>query len=336
MKISARIHESNVLSHTEGLFLPKNLVNLIAERIGVSALGLWIVMCTSPSDSSKQHICQKFNVPEQSFDKVISKLKRLNLVWSEYEFGEQELNVSNLPKPLFDSIEATVFEFQQAISSDSAFSYRQDDYISPVLVSEKLAENIENDTQESQSWYDLILDQVLIDIAIASAKLPPDSISGYWESFISSNELRGEVIPGKDLLRKKWRAYIAKVSVNLTVSDRRYNNAIQEQQEQKTARQQANIEAWQGLLEQHIPQDLSFLAAINNLAKVEQDVWQGFVQQNIRFKNEVMNKTNLKVAFEEYCKTTGQKFKQQLSKPNNQFDQQINDKAWAANLDDVL
>jgi hypothetical protein len=171
---------------------------------------------------------------------------------------------------------------------------------------------------------------------LAVLKLPQDLIEHYWDCFISTNDNKGELVPEHRVLLKKWKSYIANVSVNLAVSQRRYQNSIKESSQVKDIRAQKNIDFWSALLEHPIPQNLAFIATINNLSDVETEVWRGFVQQNIRFKAEPMNPNPLQYAFEEYCKTTGQKFKQKGNMAPSDFDNTLDDTSWAQNLDDVL
>ena len=72
------------------------------------------------------------------------------------------------------------------------------------------------------------------------------------------------------------------------------------------------------------------------LDNVENDVWKGFIQQNIRYKNEPLNHTRLRYSFEEYCKTNGQKFIKKVKPQAKEIDHQLDDTSWANNLDDVL
>lgn len=333
MLVVKKCYAVDDLIQGESISIPVTLVELVASKVGVAALGLWVLLSSQRKPETMANICQQYSISQASFDSVMAKLQALQLAWQQLDHQRnQQWMVSNLPKPLMSMAEQLAVDLEHALQSGDPFNYQSSQSVAPTLQVVEMSQ--EPAAKTGSNWTDLKLDDACSGIAFT--KLPHDMIKHYWDCFVSSNDVKGTQVPERSLLIKQWRSYVNNISTNLAISNKRYINTVDNNTKAKQSREQLNQQGWQALLEQPIPQEQAFIAAINNLASVEQDVWLGFVQQNMRFKNDVMNKTNLKYAFEEYCKTSGQKFKQRQSAARNEFDQQLNDTSWANNLDDVL
>jgi len=325
----------------ESLVISKKLIEYVGLKAGIPALGLWVLLCNQAGGTklTQTTFCQTYGLPESAFEKTMKKLAALNLAWHEQDQGfQKDWYVSNLPKALTVQTESFLFQlesfFTQKDLTNSSFDGTPINNLVNVVTAEPKISAYTATEQSSYQWDSLVLLQDFHDIA--ASKIPKELVQQYWDSFTSSNDNKGEVVPSRNILFKKWKSYIANVSVNLAVSDRRFSNNVERKKQSVSLIEQKNIEAWQALLEQKIPQIQSYSAMMSNLSTVEDDVWLGFIQQNIRFKNSLMNNTTLQYAFEEYCKTTGQKFLKQKASAPSEFDDTLNDTSWANNLDDVL
>jgi len=368
MLIDSKVTPLNSLANIDTIVFPSQLIEFVALKASIPALGLWVLLCSQKltSQETKNNFCQKYQLSTAAFDKTMSKLESLNLAWQAQTVGVDDWHVANLPKNIAEQAESFLGQIESLFTTEqtnatqaSANNVQPTQFHSSQTDSNQLSPNRLSPNQTNQtpsahfidfdsstsnnyqmtnepkeSWDSLELPLDFFDIA--ATKIPKELVQQYWDSFIAANDNKGEVVPERKLLYKKWKAYIANVSVNLAVSDRRFSNNVERKAQSINLRDQKNIEAWQLMLEQRIPQELAYEAMMNNLTAVENDVWLGFIQQNIRFKNEVMNPTSLKYAFEEYCKTSGQKFLRKQSVPESQLDVQLNDTSWANNLDDVL
>jgi len=365
MLIYSKITSLDSLSKVDTLSIPAKLIDHIALKASIPALGLWVLLCNQVigTNRSKIDFCKTYQLSQAAFDNTMAKLATLNVAWQEQDLGSEDWVVANLPKALALQTEKFLFQLENMFNMDDLsgdevarefeqpiFEFHQHQQTShstntpAVNIAVHSALNKEDETAHigmyrpptstQHRWDSLELALDFFDIA--ATKVPKELVQQYWDSFISTNDNKGEVVPARALLFKKWKAYIANVSVNLAVSDRRYSNNIERKVKSNNIREQKNIDAWQALLEQRIPQEQSYSAMMSNLATVENDVWLGFVQQNIRFKNDPMNPTTLQYAFEEYCKTNGQKFLRKKDVPSTEIEQQLNDTSWANNLDDVL
>jgi|GEM_PF-2475355 len=339
MLIFSKVNSLDSLSNLDTVSIPSKLIEYVATRAGIPALGLWVLLCnqTTSSKMTKELLCQKYNLSEAAFDKTMKKLQALNLAWHEYDPGfENDWFVSNLPKAIAIHTEKFLFQLENLFSNEEFGLDKIENEVEQAFVkADDVDLSTSNNTLNNQHrWETLELSADFLNVA--STKIPKELVHQYWDSFTSSNDIKGEIVPERNVLFKKWKAYIANVSVNLAVSERRHSNNLEVRAKNNSVREKNNIDAWQALLEQPIPQAQSFTAAINNLSNVENDVWIGFIQQNIRFKNDPMNLTNLQYAFEEYCKTTGQKFLRKKAAQPSEFDYHLSDTSWANNLDDVL
>lgn len=335
MQVFTKVTPLNALTDGASISLSSSLVQYVALNAGIPALGLWTLLCSvqQADQSSKERFCEKYNLTAAAFDKTMNKLAALNLVWQEADSGfEQDWFVANVPKKVADLTEYFMFELK-TLFEQGDFSSTQAEQPASTFAEQQL--NIVPDYEQlnNGNWQQLRLEQDFFDLGVI--KLPAELVPQYWDTFIASNDNKGELVPPRNVLLKKWKSYVANVSVNLAVSERRSAQNFERKVEQNTAAQQRNIEAWQALLETKIPQAQSFSAAMHNLSNVEDDVWLGFIQQHIRLKSEPLNLTNLQYAFEEYCKTTGQKFLKQVAVPK-EIDNTLNDTSWADNLDDIL
>jgi hypothetical protein len=322
----------------DSLVISKKLIEYVALKAGIPALGLWVLLCNQVSTSklTQAAFCQSYGLPESAFEKTMNKLAGLNLAWHEQDQGFQtDWCVSNLPQTLTKQTESFLFQLNAFFAQDDLANESFDGKRLANVVTEEPRAIVNNaNLSTDYHWDTLVLQQDFHDVA--STKIPKELVQQYWDSFTSSNDNKGEMVPSRSVLFKKWKSYIANVSVNLAVSDRRFTNNIERKKQSISLTEQKNIAAWQALLEHKIPQIQSYSAMMSNLSTVENDVWLGFIQQNIRFKNSLMNNTTLQYAFEEYCKTTGQKFLKQKASAPSEFDDTLNDTSWANNLDDVL
>lgn len=346
MLIESKITPLNSLTDIDTIVLPSQLIEFVALKASIPALGLWVLLCSQKVNSSqtKQSFCEKYQLSNAAFDKTMNKLASLNLAWQTHTVGVDDWQVANLPKDLTEQAESFLGQLENLFISEqstppavSADKINQSAYSSSVQyfnIDNSLNTQYQVSSAPLQQWDTLELPLDFFDIA--ATKIPKELVQQYWDSFIATNDNKGEVVPERKLLYKKWKAYIASVSVNLAVSDRRFTNNVEQKAQTMNLRDQQNIDAWQALMEQPIPQDLTFETDMNGLSDAANDVWLGFIQQNIRFKNEVMNHNSLKYAFAEYCKTSGQKFVKKQSAADSQIDEQLNDTSWANNLDDVL
>lgn len=333
MLIFSKVNSLDSIASIETLSLSNKLIEYVASKAGIPALGLWVLLCNQITTGSvdRRAFCQKYSLAEGAFDKTIVKLANLNLAWHEQDSGfEQDWFISNLPKAITTQTEQFLFQLENLFKNEDFGLGSVSNTQSFIDIEPIATVKIDN----RYSWDKLALEPEFYNLA--ALKIPKELIEQYWDTFISSNDQKGEIVPARPVLYKKWKSYIANVSVNLAVSDRRFSNQMEQKAKKYTLTEQKNIEAWQALLEQKIPQVQSFSAAMNNLSQVENDVWIGYIQQNIRYKNDPLNNTNLQYSFEEYCKTTGQKFLKKQSAPPKEIDNQLNDTSWANNLDDVL
>ncbi len=343
MLINSQITPQHLMTDLDTVSLPVQLVEYVALNASIPVLGLWVLLCNQKGQSqhNKNQFCQKYQLSPQAFDKAMSKLMQLDLAWRQQSIGKDDWHVANLPQQLTTQLHTLLGEMENLFAAQSlqtkprsANQQSASGNLSSVLETNVSAVADNKSDLKAQGWDSLILAEDFYQIA--TTKIPAELINQYWDSFVASADKRAEPVPDRKQLFKKWKSYIANVSVNLAVSERRFSNNIQRKAQQNSLTEQKNIDAWQLLMEQRIPQELSFSAAMNNLAQVENDVWHGFIQQNIRYKNETMNPTNLRYAFEEYCKTSGQKFLRKSGNAETELDQQLNDTSWANNLDDVL
>jgi hypothetical protein len=337
MLINSKITPVHSMTDVDSIAFPCQLLELVALKASIPVLGLWVLLCNQQGQvqHNKVEFCQKYHISTHAFDKTMAKLAELNLVWRQHSIGNDDWHVANLPKELTNKLQLLLSEMESLLVAEQLQAKQPPvDKKSAIVEFHNRSNGLASAKVQSQQWESLKLGEEFFQIA--ATKIPQELVNQYWDSFIAGADKRAEVVPEKKLLFKKWKAYIANVSVNLAVSERRFSNNIERKAKQNSQREQNNINAWQLLMDQRIPQELSFSAAINNLAAVENDVWHGFIQQNMRYKNEIMNPTNLQYAFEEYCKTSGQKFLRKSTAPESELDEQLNDTSWANNLDDVL
>ena len=325
------------MTDIDSIAFPCQLLELVALKASIPALGLWVLLCNQRGQTqhNKVEFCQKYQISTHAFDKTMVKLAELNLVWRQHSIGKDDWHVANLPKDLTQKLHLLLDEMESLfVAKHLQVKQHPVDKKSVRIELRNSSNGLAPAQDQSQQWESLELGEDFFQIA--ATKIPQELVNQYWDSFIAGADKRAELVPERKLLFKKWKAYIANVSVNLAVSERRFSSNAERKVKHNSQREQNNINAWQLLMEQRIPQELSFSAAINNLAAVENDVWLGFIQQNMRYKNETMNPTNLQYAFEEYCKTSGQKFLRKSAAPESELDEQLNDTSWANNLDDVL
>jgi len=348
MLIDSKVTSLSSLAHIDTIAFPSQLVEFVATKASIPTLGLWVLLCSQKlsNQQTKTAFCSKYQLSTAAFDKTMTKLATLNLAWQSQSIGIDDWHVANLPQTLAKQAESLLTQIEDlfAVEQSAPNQILAEQKFPEQVTSSEVTHAISFDSQDN-NHYQMVSEPILqwdsLELAldffdIAATKIPKELVQQYWDSFIASGDNKGEPVPERKLLFKKWKAYIANVSVNLAVSDRRYSNNIERKAQTMNLRDQQNVDAWQKMLEQPIPHELAFETDMNNLGAVLNDVWLGFIQQNIRFKNETMNHNSLKYAFAEYCKTSGQKFLRKQAVPETQIDEQLNDTSWANNLDDVL